>query len=220
VGETDIHWRRLLREAPEAFVRIAFPHRPMRVLGPANDASVDRVRRLTADNLIRVRDGNRTRLLHIEVEPKWRPSLPRRLFDYASSAHVTLTAARRDLALQLLFLAAAAMLGAEVARSAFVMDWLADSPGVRQLIREYQDEGRVMHARAALLRLLRRRKLAPSPEVVAQIEAESDLEQLDAWFDAAITAVSADKIFRRRRHRVSGQRYKRPTGSRRRKATR
>jgi len=87
MGESDISWRRLLREVPDAVLRIAFPGRRIRVLGPASDASLDRARQLTADNLFRVRDGRRTRLLHVEVEHKWRPTLPRRLFDYASAAH-------------------------------------------------------------------------------------------------------------------------------------
>jgi hypothetical protein len=87
MGERDVTFRRLLREVPEAVLRLAFPGRRLRVLGPATDASVDRPRQLTTDKLFRIRDGKRTRLLHVEVEHKWRPTLPRRLFDYASAAH-------------------------------------------------------------------------------------------------------------------------------------
>ncbi|HEX3473469.1 MAG TPA: hypothetical protein VHT91_00435 [Kofleriaceae bacterium] len=50
------------------------------------DSSVDRPRQRTSDGLIRVRDRTGEAAVHIEIERKWRPNLPSRLFDYASSA--------------------------------------------------------------------------------------------------------------------------------------
>jgi hypothetical protein len=88
VGEVDITWRRLLGEVPDSVLRLAFPRRRFQVVGPAADASVDRSRQLTTDKLFRIREGRRELVLHVEVELKWRPTLPLRLFDYASSAHV------------------------------------------------------------------------------------------------------------------------------------
>jgi hypothetical protein len=68
VGEMDITWRRLLREVPESVLRLVFPGRRLRVVGPASDASVDRPRQLTTDKLFVVRDGRRELMLHVEIE--------------------------------------------------------------------------------------------------------------------------------------------------------
>ena len=73
---------------PESALRLAFPRGRFRVVGPATEASVDRPRQLTTDKLFVVREGRRELMLHMEVEHKWRPTLPLRLFDYASAAHV------------------------------------------------------------------------------------------------------------------------------------
>jgi hypothetical protein len=283
VGEIDIAWRRLLREVPESAIRIAFPRRRLRVMGPASDASVDRPRQLTTDNLFVVRDGRRELILHLEIELKWRPSLPLRLFDYASSAHVltrrpvitvvlllrrggrpprslaeyrvpvlgtrdlvfpyhvialascdaramkqrlppegwpflvamrgggtprsvgalareigqhaSLSPPRKEMALQLLFVVAAAMLGDDAARSIFVMDSIIGSPGVQALIRHYRHEGRQEEARSTLMRILSRRGFAITDEVRQRVEGERDLSRLEAWLDAAVTAVSIDDVF-------------------------
>lgn len=86
MGETDITFRRLLRALPEPILRLAFPRRTLRVVGPL-DASADRPRQRTADAMFRVRDGRAECAVHVEVERGWRPELPRRMFDYATAVH-------------------------------------------------------------------------------------------------------------------------------------
>ena len=88
MGETDVTFRRLLRESPRPFLQLAFPHRRVEPHGPPLDASVDRWRQRTVDNLFRIRDGDAEAAVHVELERDWRPDLPRRLFEYASAAVV------------------------------------------------------------------------------------------------------------------------------------
>lgn len=85
MGETDVTFRHLLRGLPRPILRLAFPRRRLEPLGPL-DPSVDRTRRLTADNLFRVRSGKTETAVHVEIEREWRTSIPLRLFDYASAA--------------------------------------------------------------------------------------------------------------------------------------
>lgn len=85
MGETDVTFRHLLRGLPRPILRLVFPHRRLEPLGTL-DSSVDRTRRLTADNLFRVRNGKTDTAVHVEIEREWRTSIPPRLFDYASSA--------------------------------------------------------------------------------------------------------------------------------------
>ena len=88
MGETDVTFRRLLRKSPRPFLQLAFPHRRVEPFGPPLDASVDRSRQRTVDNLFRIRDGDAEAAVHVEIERDWRPDLPRRLFEYASAAVV------------------------------------------------------------------------------------------------------------------------------------
>jgi hypothetical protein len=87
MGEHDIAFRRLLRDLPEPVLRLVFRRRRLKVLGAA-DASADRSVQRTTDNLFRVREGRRESIVHIEIERAWRKSIPMRMFDYASAAHV------------------------------------------------------------------------------------------------------------------------------------
>ena len=65
---------------------------------------------------------------------------------------------------------------------------------------EYQDkslrrsfsEGRA----GAVLRVLARRNVAVSDEQRERISACTDLETLDRWLDRAVTAASADELFK------------------------
>jgi hypothetical protein len=294
VGEIDIAWRRLLREVPHSVLRLAFPRRRFRVVGSATDASVDRSRQLTTDKLFMIRDGRRELVLHVEVELKWRPTLPLRLFDYASAAHVltrrpivtvvlllrkggrpprstpeyrvtgagramvfpyhvvqlascdaramkerlppegwpllvpmrgagtlqavralateieqhpSLSPRRRETARDLLFLIAAAILGEDVARSAITMESIIQSPGVQAILRHFREEGREQgreegreegreqEARSALLRVLARRGLAVTDDILRRVDAERDVAVLEAWLDAAATATSIADVF-------------------------
>jgi len=85
MGELDVSLRRLVRGSPAPLLRLAFPGRVLEPLGPF-DASVDRPRQRTSDNLFRVRDGNSEVAVHVEIERDWRPGIERRLFDYATAA--------------------------------------------------------------------------------------------------------------------------------------
>jgi hypothetical protein len=53
------------------------------------------------------------------------------------------------------------------------------------------DRGRLVEARAALRRVLARRKLSVTPEDEARIDHTTDLDTLARWHDAAIDASSA-----------------------------
>lgn len=85
MGETDVTFRRLLRGLPRPILRLAFPRRGLKPLGPL-DPSVDRPRQRTSDNLFRVREGKVEAAVHVEIERAWRAEIPRRVFEYASVA--------------------------------------------------------------------------------------------------------------------------------------
>lgn len=88
MGETDVTFRHLLRALPQPILRLAFPRHRLEPLGSL-DASVDRTRKLTTDNLFRIRHGTTEVAVHVEIERDWRPSIPLRMFDYASAAVAT-----------------------------------------------------------------------------------------------------------------------------------
>ncbi|HEX8108627.1 MAG TPA: hypothetical protein VF516_12925 [Kofleriaceae bacterium] len=87
MGETDITFRHLLRDHPQPILRLAFSRNRLTPLGTL-DPSVDKPMQRTSDNLFRVRHGAREAAVHIEVEREWRAEIPRRLFEYATSAMV------------------------------------------------------------------------------------------------------------------------------------
>ena len=76
MGELDVSLRRLVRGSPQPLLQLAFPGRALESLGPF-DASVDRPRQRTSDNLFRVRDGALEAAVHVEIEREWRPALAR-----------------------------------------------------------------------------------------------------------------------------------------------
>ena len=61
--------------------------------------------------------------------------------------------------------------------------------------KEGREEGRLTQARAALRRVLEKRKLAVSPDLVARIEGCDDLARLDDWHDRAIDAATLADVF-------------------------
>ncbi len=61
---------------------------------------------------------------------------------------------------------------------------------------EGREEGRLVQARAALRRVLARRKLALSAEEDARIDGCASLEDLERWHDAAVDAASAADALR------------------------
>ena len=58
-----------------------------------------------------------------------------------------------------------------------------------------REEGLLLGKHDALLRLLERRGLSVSEHERSRINACDDLEQLDLWFDRAITATAAEELF-------------------------
>ncbi|WP_304453454.1 hypothetical protein [Nocardiopsis sp. YSL2] len=60
---------------------------------------------------------------------------------------------------------------------------------------EGREEGRLLATHDALLRLLERRGIPVSEHERSRINACDDLDQLDTWFDRAITATSTAELF-------------------------
>jgi hypothetical protein len=292
MGEKDVTFRHLLRSLPRPILRLAFPRHRLEPIGPL-DASVDRTRQLTTDNLFRVRDGIIEAAVHVEIEREWRTSIPPRLFDYASAAvaatrlpvgsvvvlfqpgghppqgrgvyrapgiggdafvfryHVVplwqldarrmleelgltcapfciamrgadeefirtlagevltdrgLTERDRQSTIELLYMVSAAILGDEIARRIFHVEWIIQHPSVQKLISEWEDrgrdkgrdEGRAEEARLALHTVLAARSLPVTPDVHARIAGESDVARLESWLKAAVTANALGDVFRDR----------------------
>jgi len=80
------------------------------------------------------------------------------------------------------------------ARRQRLLDFLLEtSPQKKQML---QQEGRLTEARAALRRVLASRKLTPSKDDGARIDACTDLATLERWHDRAITATSVSDVLR------------------------
>jgi len=303
MGELDVSLRRLVRGSPQPLLQLAFPGRALESLGPF-DASVDRPRQRTSDNLFRVRDGALEAAVHVEIEREWRPAIARRLFDYATAAvaatglpvwsvvlllrpggrppsvageyrlpgiggdafvfryHVVslwqldaramlgqlglrgapfcvamhgadeelvrgavaevrggsggLTGDEQQTTMQLLYIMTAAILGSGTARRIFHMESLIQDPNVQELIREWEDKGRVEgrvegrregqregrdtgraeEARRLLYKVLAVRSFAVPPDVRVRIDAEPDVARLEAWLETAVTAGALGDVFR------------------------
>lgn len=102
--------------------------------------------------------------------------------------------------MQLLYLVTAAMLGRETARRIFHMESIIQDPNIQELVREWEDKGRVEgraeEARALLLKVLALRSLPVTPDVRARIDGEPDVARLEAWLEAAVTASAIGDVFR------------------------
>ncbi len=290
MGEHDIAFRHLLRELPDPLLRLAFPRKRLKVLGPI-DASADRPRQLTTDALIRVREGRHEAIVHVEVERGWRPELPRRIFEYSAAAHARtglpiesvvlllrrggrpprgattyrvrglghdshvlhyhvvalwqldaeamrrrlppegwafcaamqganarfvrrlaedlqaredVPAQRRELGLGLLFVITAAILGSATARGIFHMDSIMQSPGVQELIHEWEGKGekkgRLQGLRDVCLALVTAKVPAAPKLVLDRIRAIDDstlLESLLVELGTAQDAIAAQAALAR-----------------------
>ncbi|MEU0875818.1 hypothetical protein [Nocardia brasiliensis] len=64
-----------------------------------------------------------------------------------------------------------------------------------ELIRTYFFEGKAEGEASALLRVLRHRGFEISDALVARVEQETDIAQLDVWLDRALDAASLDEVF-------------------------
>lgn len=65
-----------------------------------------------------------------------------------------------------------------------------------ELIRTYFFEGKADGEASALLRILRHRGFEVDDALVARVEQQTDLAQLDAWLDRALDAASLDEVFK------------------------
>lgn len=69
-----------------------------------------------------------------------------------------------------------------------------------ELIRTYffegKAEGKADGEASALLRILRHRGFEVDDALVARVEQQTDLAQLDAWLDRALDAASLDEVFK------------------------
>jgi hypothetical protein len=79
-----------------------------------------------------------------------------------------------------------------MARRKHILQMLLDmDPQTKQELRQEGElKGRLTEARAALRRVLASRRLTPSKDDDARIEACADLATLERWLDQAVTAVS------------------------------
>lgn len=94
MGELDIAAKALLREDPEALVRLALPGRTINAIEPDETEFQALERRM--DKLMRVEIAGEVEpvWVHVEVEAVWGADVPRRIFGYWSLAHHTRPVAR------------------------------------------------------------------------------------------------------------------------------
>ena len=110
----------------------------------------------------------------------------------------------RQTTMQLLYIVSAAILGIDTARRIFHVESIIQDPNVQELIREWEGrgaakgvaKGHVEEARRLLLKVLDARSFPVSSDVRARIDGESDVSQLEAWHDAAVTAPTLGDVFR------------------------
>lgn len=73
---------------------------------------------------------------------------------------------------------------------------IGEDLGLERGLEQGRIEGRLVHARAALRRVLDVRKLALTPEQDERIEACAELPTLDRWHDQAVLANTAMEALR------------------------
>jgi hypothetical protein len=110
----------------------------------------------------------------------------------------------RHSAMQLLYVVSAAILGSDTARRIFHVESIIQDPNVQELIGEWEakgearglEQGRAGEARRLLYRVLAARSFSVTPDVHARIDGEPDVERLESWHEAAVTAASIGDVFR------------------------
>jgi hypothetical protein len=77
------------------------------------------------------------------------------------------------------------------------MEWKSDfiESFVEQGLEQGLEQGRVEAKREVVLKALDLRRLQPTEEQRARVDASTDLAQLDRWFERSQTAISADEVF-------------------------
>jgi hypothetical protein len=68
--------------------------------------------------------------------------------------------------------------------------------GIEKGIEQGIEQGAVKAGGAHLVKLLESRKLGPTQQQLGRVTECTDAEQLDLWFDRALTAATADEVFR------------------------
>ncbi len=74
----------LARNHADAFLRLAFPHRPVRLLGTVENVEID-LPAQRVDFVHQIEDEGTEKLLHLEFQTRHEPDLPRRLFVYSGA---------------------------------------------------------------------------------------------------------------------------------------
>lgn len=98
--------------------------------------------------------------------------------------------------MQLLYVVSAAILGSETARRIFHVESIIQDPNVQELISEWEDKGRAVEARLLLHKVLAARSFPVTMDVRARIDGEPDIDRLESWLEAAVTAASIGDVFR------------------------
>jgi hypothetical protein len=111
-----------------------------------------------------------------------------------------LTDRDRQTTMQLLYVVSAAMLGSDTARRIFHVESIIQDPNVQELVREWEDKGRVEgradEARRLLHKVLAARSFQVSPDVRTRIDGELEVSRLESWIEAAVTAGAIGDVFR------------------------
>jgi hypothetical protein len=68
--------------------------------------------------------------------------------------------------------------------------------GIKQGIEQGIERGKAQGEVAALLKVLKSRGIDLTDEQHGVVTSSSDLEEIDRWFDRALTACSADDVFK------------------------
>lgn len=109
---------------------------------------------------------------------------------------------RKGAIARLLYVVTAAIMSEDAARRIFDMDWLMQEPGVKALIREWEDkgrgegrrEGRVLEVQTLLGRLVSARLGAIPDDLAARIATTPDLDLLEQWVVQVGSARDTKKI--------------------------
>jgi flagellar biosynthesis/type III secretory pathway protein FliH len=82
-------------------------------------------------------------------------------------------------------------------RSEFVESFVDEGirQGIRQGIEQGIEQGKARGEAAALLKLLKARGIDLTEEQHDAVTSSTDLEEIDRWFDRALTATSANGVF-------------------------
>jgi hypothetical protein len=106
----------------------------------------------------------------------------------------------RQTTMQLLYVVSAVMLGSDTGH----VESIIQDPNVQELVREWEDKGRVEgrlqgradEARRLLHKVLAARSFEVTPDVRTRIDGELEVSRLESWIEAAVTAGAIGDVFR------------------------